>query len=227
MSVATFLEEKGPALYGCPLLLLYACSSNRETIRLDAARWLEIIRSPSGGLAGLAYLLGQFPEFRTLFYFRLGRGWRPLVWLWRIVWPACPALYLNSHDIGPGFYIQHGFATIVDALRIGRNCWINQQVTVGYSGPHRPTIGDNVTIKSGAIVVGDVTIGDNAIIGAGTVVVRDVPPNSTVVGSGARLVRLNGVRCAPPDSEAPAAVAPGAMAIGSGAESSASQCLWA
>lgn len=104
-------------------------------------------------------------------------------------------LFLASNSIGPGLFIQHGFATIIAAKRIGANCWINQQVTVGYSNETDcPIIGDNVTICSGAKVIGGVTVGDNAKIGANAVVVKSVPSNVTMAGVPAKIVRRNGVR---------------------------------
>ncbi|MFN2113008.1 MAG: sugar O-acetyltransferase [Anaerolineales bacterium] len=51
------------------------------------------------------------------------------------------------------------------------------------------TIGDNVWIGGGAIILPGVTVGDNAVIGAGAVVPRDVAPNTVVVGNPARVVR--------------------------------------
>ena len=50
------------------------------------------------------------------------------------------------------------------------------------------TIGKNVWIGGGAIVLPGVTVGDDAIIGAGAVVTRDVPAGATVVGNPARVV---------------------------------------
>jgi maltose O-acetyltransferase len=49
------------------------------------------------------------------------------------------------------------------------------------------TIGSNVWIGSGAIILPGVTIGDHAVIGAGSVVTRDVPPGAIAVGNPARL----------------------------------------
>ncbi len=92
-------------------------------------------------------------------------------------------------------FIQHGFATIISAKSIGRNCWINQQVTIGYTNATDcPTLGDNVVVNAGAIVIGNVTLGDRCRVGAGAVVVKSVPPDCTVVGNPARIVRRNGVR---------------------------------
>ena len=74
---------------------------------------------------------------------------------------------------------------------IGKNCWINQQVTIGFTNDTDcPTFGDNVHICAGAIVVGTVHIGDNSTIGAGAVVVTDIPSNSVAVGVPAKVVRI-------------------------------------
>lgn len=96
-------------------------------------------------------------------------------------------LYIFCDNIGKGLFIQHGFSTVISAKSIGKNCWINQQVTIGWSsGSKAPTIGNNVKIYAGAIVIGDVKIGDNSVIGAGATVVKDIPQNTTVVGASCR-----------------------------------------
>jgi serine O-acetyltransferase len=141
------------------------------------------------------HLMTFHPEYRSLFYYRLG-------WAGKMLHPLCrpmPSLFIRTKDIGPGLFIQHGFATIIAANRIGRNCWINQQVTIGYlNDTDCPTIGDNVSIYAGAKVIGDVRIGDNSIVGANAVVVRDVPDNCTVVGVPAYIVRRNGIKVKEP-----------------------------
>ena len=47
-------------------------------------------------------------------------------------------------------------------------------------------------IMTGAKVLGNVTIGDNVIIGAGAIIVKDVPSDCVVVGSRAYIVKRNG-----------------------------------
>ena len=92
--------------------------------------------------------------------------------------------------IGGGLFIQHGFSTYIAAESIGENCWINQQVTIGYKdNTTPPVIGNNVTITCGAKVLGPITIADNVTIGANAVVVKDLPPNSVWGGVPARRIR--------------------------------------
>jgi maltose O-acetyltransferase len=50
------------------------------------------------------------------------------------------------------------------------------------------TIGEEVWIGGGAIILPGVTVGDGAIVGAGAVVTRDVAPGARVVGSPARAI---------------------------------------
>jgi len=77
-----------------------------------------------------------------------------------------PTLYIQAVSIGPGLFIQHGFAIIIAAKKIGKNCWINQQVTLGFSDANGyPIIEENVTINAGAKIIGDVIVGVNSIIG--------------------------------------------------------------
>lgn len=96
--------------------------------------------------------------------------------------------------IGPGFHIEHSWATVLNAESIGSNFSCIQCITIGKKDGKRPTIGDNVSIYANAIIIGDVHIGNNVIIGAGAVVVKDVPDNAVVVGNPARIIKyLNNI----------------------------------
>lgn len=108
--------------------------------------------------------------------------------------PQKEPLISVEKKIDGGLFFCHGFSTIVVAKSIGKRCWINQQVTIGYNSQWGGSvIGDNVHIFAGALVIGDIIIGNNVVIGAGAVVVKDVPDNCTVVGNPARIVKRNGV----------------------------------
>jgi serine O-acetyltransferase len=69
------------------------------------------------------------------------------------------------------------------------------------TGKRHPTVQDNVTIGSGAKLLGPITIGHGAKIGANSVVIHDVPPNSTVVGVPGHPVRVEGIRPEGPDAD--------------------------
>jgi serine O-acetyltransferase len=173
-----------------PLLVGLALSRARPVVTADTDRWVTIV--DPGPRPHVLALLARYPEFRTLFYYRLRRGGpagAAFATVARLLWRGEPTLHLASSEIGPGLFIQHGFATIVAAARVGANCWINQQVTIGFDRPDaRPVIGDDVAVHAGAKVLGAITVGDGARIGANAVVIADVPPGCTAVGVPARIL---------------------------------------
>jgi len=179
-----------------PAIAAYKTSKNKHIIDKDIDRWKEInnIKNESSKIILLNWLLVNREEFRNLFYSRINKS--IVNKLLRVFYPKMNTLYVSTNDIGPGLFISHGFSTIILANSIGDNCWINQQVTIGtkngISTP--PTIGNNVRIGAGAIVIGDIKIGDNSFVGAGSVVTKDVPENCTVVGNPAIIIKRDGVK---------------------------------
>ena len=100
-------------------------------------------------------------------------------------------------EIGNGFYIGHiGGIVISGKAIIGKNCNISQGVTIGFSsrGTKKgyPTIGNNVYIGPGAIIIGNINIGDDVAIGANAVVLNDIANSSVAAGIPAKIVSLNG-----------------------------------
>ena len=158
----------------------------------DLARWKKICGLEGGDAAVLAALLYDRPEYRNLFIYRnrFRRFYRAWIALW---YRPMETLYLQAKEIGGGLYIQHGFATMVSAESVGENCWINQQVTIGFSGGGRaPVIEDDVMITCGAKVLGPITVGAHAVIGANAVVIRDVEPGARMGGVPAHELRKRG-----------------------------------
>ena len=101
--------------------------------------------------------------------------------------------------IGRGFFIDHGMGVVVgETAEIGDDVTLYQGVTLGgtgfATGKRHPTVQDNVTIGSGAKLLGPITVGHGSKIGANSVVIHDVPPNSTVVGNPGHPVRIEGRR---------------------------------
>lgn len=98
--------------------------------------------------------------------------------------------------IGKGFFIDHGMGTVIgETAEIGKNCVMYHNVTLGGTGKHEgkrhPTIGDNVVVGTGAILIGRVKVGNNVKIGADTFIInKEIPDNSTVVGTPGKIVRL-------------------------------------
>ena len=103
--------------------------------------------------------------------------------------------------IGRRLVIDHGNGVVIgETTEIGDDVLIYQGVTLGGTGKdtgkRHPTIGNNVMISAGAKVLGPFKIGDNSRVAAGAVVLAEVPPNSTVVGVPARVVKQDGKRVA-------------------------------
>ena len=99
--------------------------------------------------------------------------------------------------IGEGLFIDHGTGIVIgETAEIGKNVTLYQGVTLGGTGKEKgkrhPTIGDNVVVASGAIVLGAFTVGEHAKIGAGSVVLKEVPPYATVVGIPGKIVCMYG-----------------------------------
>jgi serine O-acetyltransferase len=108
--------------------------------------------------------------------------------------------------IGEGLFIDHGAGVVIgETAEIGEDVTLYQGVTLGgtgfATGKRHPTVEDNVTIGSGAKLLGPITIGHGAKIGANSVVITDVPPNSTVVGNPGHPVRVDGRRIEGPDAD--------------------------
>ncbi len=108
--------------------------------------------------------------------------------------------------IGRSFFIDHGMGVVIgETAEIGDGVTLYQGVTLGgtgfATGKRHPTLEDNVTVGSGAKLLGPITIGHGAKVGANSVVIHDVPPNTTVVGNPGHPVRVEGRRPEGPDAD--------------------------
>ena len=138
----------------------------------------------------VAYYIANLPEYRSVLYLRLGILGKII----GIILPAERQLYIRckSKNIEGGLVINHGHSTRINADHIGKNCHIFQNVTIGTRGSNKHcTIGDNVIIGTGAVVLGNIKIGNNVKIGANATVVKSIPDNSTVVPASPRIIENN------------------------------------
>ena len=108
--------------------------------------------------------------------------------------------------IGSDFFIDHGSGVVIgETAEIGDRVTLYQGVTLGGTGFARgkrhPTLDDDVTVGSGAKLLGPVTVGRNAKVGANTVVIENVPPQTTVVGNPGHPVRVEGRPVEGPDTD--------------------------
>jgi maltose O-acetyltransferase len=111
-------------------------------------------------------------------------------------------LIKNGLEVGKNFNMQPG--CIIDPshcwlIKIGNNVTLARNVyllahdastkfTLGYTKIGKISIGDNVFVGTGVIIMPNVNVGENVIIGAGSVVTKDIPNNSVVIGSPAKRI---------------------------------------
>jgi serine O-acetyltransferase len=179
-------------------------------VRRDIASARE--RDPSAKGVGTAEMLVTWPGIQALLAHRVAHA------LHGAGFPAVPRVIASAArtltgieihpaaEIGGGLFIDHGSGVVIgETATIGNDVTLYQGVTLGgtgfSTGKRHPTVEDNVTIGSGAKLLGPITIGHGAKIGANSVVVSDVPPNATVVGVPGHPVRVDGRRVEGPDAD--------------------------
>jgi serine O-acetyltransferase len=108
---------------------------------------------------------------------------------WSVVTGSDIAL---TAQIGGGLLLPHPNGVVIHSkAKIGVNCLVHQQVTIGTKEDGRegvPVIEGHVKIYSGAKILGPIHLGAHSTIGANTVVLADVPENAIVVAVSARQI---------------------------------------
>jgi serine O-acetyltransferase len=141
-----------------------------------------------------------YPGIHAVIWYRIAHrlwiaGWRfparLLSWLGR---------FLTNVDIHPGarigrrFFIDHGACVVIgETAEVGDDVTLYHGVTLGgvswSPGKRHPTLEDRVVVGAGAKILGPITVGCGSRIGANSVVIENTPPDVTVVGIPARVVR--------------------------------------
>jgi serine O-acetyltransferase len=172
-----------------------------ELFKQDVQRWIfpgQVADISDVTWRKTLVLLLRHMQLRAALLFRLA------CWCHQKRWRGMPTLLLRlislfygleitvSSEIGGGLYIAHPYGMVIMPERIGRNCSIISNVTIGLRNERAfPLIGDDVFIGAGARVLGGIHIGDGARIGANAVVIEDVPAGATAVGVPARVIGIH------------------------------------
>lgn len=183
--------------------IYYKQARNKDVIDADINRNLnqfvrriplDVYKKPT--FIEFCFLMTFYTMFRNIFYVRVGSRHHFYAKFLSIFASPQPLLDISeTADIGSGLIVQHGYGTIVAPRKIGKNCWVNQGVTIGYTNNNDcPTLGDNVTVYCGAKVLGDVHVGNNVIVAANAVVVKDIKDNCVVGGVPAKIIKDNHTR---------------------------------
>ena len=166
------------------------CDFRRYRVTADAA--LRTIFLTQGFWASCIYRLSRAGVKRA--------GWisRPLAALAQKLVEIVTGISIPPQcEIGDGLYIGHyGSIILSPEARVGHNCSLAQNVTIGLAGGGEgrgaPTVGNRVFIGAHSVIVGRITIGDDVVVCAGSVVNRSVPARAVVMGTPARVVSYDG-----------------------------------
>lgn len=204
------LDHAGDCRYACAMRGLGTLARLASEVKRDIAVARE--RDPATRGVSQVEILATWPGIHALLCHRLANA------LHQAGVPALPRAIallgravtgVEIHPaarIGRGLFIDHGAGVVIgETATIGDEVTLYQGVTLGgtgfQTGKRHPTIEDNVTIGSGAKLLGPITVGHGAKIGANTVVITDVPPHATVVGNPGHPVKVEGRRPEGPDAD--------------------------
>lgn len=155
-----------------PCQVAYLISSRKQLVNSDFGSYRNIVRT-----------LVFSKHNRNLFYHRMGRS--SILYSWLL--PGENSLKLPfSCKLGMHAIFVHNDSCHLNAERIGDHFVCYPHVVIGsksLSSKKKPTIGNNVTIGTGAVIVGDISIGSNVKIAANSFVCESVPNNCIVKGN--------------------------------------------
>lgn len=159
---------------------------------------IRTVFSKDPAARGVFEIIFCYPGLHALWMHRMAS------FLWRYDWYLPARLlshlgrFLTGIEIHPGakigrrFFIDHGSGVVIgETAEIGDDVLLYQGVVLGgvslKKEKRHPTLGNNVMIGAGTIVLGPISIGDGARIGAASLVIKNVPAHSVAVGVPARI----------------------------------------
>lgn len=165
-----------------------------QRIKEDVSTVLK--KDPAAG--SVIEVLTCYPGLHAVWIYRIAHI------LWQRNWRLCARLishfarFLTNIEIHPGavigrrFFIDHGAGVVIgETSEIGDDVLMYHGVLLGgvtlQKKKRHPTIGNNVMIGAGTIILGPIHIGDGARIGASSLVIKDVPESAVAIGVPARL----------------------------------------
>lgn len=182
--------------------------------RITLKAYLDLVRSDLFRKTGRTDTVTFFKTlltdmgFKHCFWLRTCNFVRSKPALRRTLYPPVRAVYLHYQHkhgiwippmtrIGPGLLLVHMGGIVVNGkVKIGKNCNLSHGVTIGKTqrGARKgvPTLGDNVFVGPGALVVGNVTVGNDVAVAGNSVVTRDVPEQAVVAGVPAKVISYRG-----------------------------------
>ena len=178
-----------------------------DLIRKDIGRYFSLEgKNGQPGLLQKLRILVDSPGLHGILIYRYG-SWLnrrirfkllrlPLKFLYVLLDRLCVILWGihidEGAEIGPGLYIGHPGGIMIGPVRMGKDCNIAHQVTIGRradGGGGAPTIGDRAWIGVGSVLFGGIRIGSGVTIGPCTVVSRNLPDGILVIGNPMRVLR--------------------------------------
>lgn len=149
----------------------------------------------------------SYPGFLAISYYRIAHPLYLLGYRVESRFIAEQAHKITGIDIHPGaeigvpFFIDHGTGIVIgETAIVGKRVKIYQGVTLGalslskghtLKGTKRhPTVGDDVTIYSGASILGDIKVEDDVVLGSNVFITEDIPSHTKVTISKPVLVYI-------------------------------------
>jgi serine O-acetyltransferase len=188
--------------------MAYKYKEMLSDMRHDLAKYIELYPSHSNKTPSTIKVLLHSPAFFVI------AGYRVLFWLKNcqetsgslFIKVLIIALHLFTNiysrivvkiqishwpEIGPGLYLSNKGGIIMGPQKIGANCVIHHNVTIGVNQERdHPNIGSNVWIGPNSLVCGKI-IQDNVIIKAGTIIGKNIPANTVITGNPGKIISRN------------------------------------